>query len=78
MTQSSTLELCNKTADGFDSSVRNMSASFEQTINTTKTMSFYCTVGKHCSAGMFGLVNAAVTTNATSAFDTYMQAYAKR
>ncbi|ORX33856.1 hypothetical protein BD324DRAFT_206135 [Kockovaella imperatae] len=70
---SSTLSLgtnvCNKstTTDAFDSGKLNASATFDTmfTGDTSSPQFHYCTVGKHCASGVFGVVNPP-TTNVTN------------
>lgn len=57
VTQSSALEVCNKTANGFASGQRSAGAVFNQVINDTQPIWFYCGIPGHCEAGMFGGIN---------------------
>jgi plastocyanin len=58
VSKASVLDLCNRTADAFfTSGVKNGTFEFTRTVNDTGTTYFYCSVGVHCSKGMFGMVN---------------------
>ncbi|KAI9637821.1 uncharacterized protein MKK02DRAFT_31381 [Dioszegia hungarica] len=63
--------VCNKsmTAEAFDSGKLNATAKYMVKVNATTPTFHYCTVGTHCTAGMFGIVNpptTSVTTNLTA------------
>ncbi|WWC60798.1 uncharacterized protein I303_103374 [Kwoniella dejecticola CBS 10117] len=51
--------VCNKstTADAFDSGKLNATATFSTTIKGSAPQFHYCTVGNHCTSGMFGIIN---------------------
>jgi plastocyanin len=58
VTRSSALEVCNKTsANPFSSGSQNESFVFNQVVNDTKPIWFYCGIPTHCQKGMFGGVN---------------------
>ncbi|CAK7227973.1 hypothetical protein SEUCBS140593_006757 [Sporothrix eucalyptigena] len=52
-------------------------ATFQVTVDTFNPMVFYCSAGRHCQEGMFGVVNPANGTNTTAAnADDTLAAYA--
>ncbi|KAG8755443.1 hypothetical protein FRC12_010883 [Ceratobasidium sp. 428] len=59
VTKSSSLTVCNKSAEAgaFASGMQNASFIFDQVVNTTEPVFFYCAVATHCQKGMFGIVN---------------------
>jgi plastocyanin len=60
VTQSSALEVCNHTdlnGGGFASGPQNKSFVFNQVVNDTKPIWFYCGIPSHCQKGMFGGIN---------------------
>ncbi|KAG9097968.1 hypothetical protein FRC06_006957 [Ceratobasidium sp. 370] len=59
VTKSSSLTVCNKSAepDAFASGMQNASFVFDQVVNTTDPTFFYCAVATHCAKGMFGIIN---------------------
>jgi plastocyanin len=70
VTKSSQLTPCNKTSDSpFTSGVQIMDFVFEQVVNDTNPLFFYCGVPTHCQKGMFGIINppsVPVTTNTSA------------
>lgn len=79
VTQSSALQVCNKTqeAGAFDTLPQNASFIHEEIVKTTEPTFFYCTVGVHCSKGMFGVINPTMATpGADSSLDSQMKAMA--
>ncbi|KZT59813.1 hypothetical protein CALCODRAFT_408225, partial [Calocera cornea HHB12733] len=59
VTKSSEATPCNKTLDNpFASGQQNASFVFNQVINDTSPIFYYCGVPGHCEKGMFGIVNA--------------------
>jgi len=62
VTKSSEATICNKTLDNpFASGQQNASFVFNQLINDTSPIFYYCGVPGHCEKGMFGIVNAPTT-----------------
>lgn len=57
VTKSSGATPCNASIGGFQSGKQNAGFSFDQTVNDTKPIWFYCGVATHCENGMFGGVN---------------------
>ena len=58
VTKSSQLELCNKTADApFASGEQNSGFTFDQVVNDTNPVFYYCGTPTHCQKGMFGVIN---------------------
>ncbi|WVQ69758.1 uncharacterized protein L199_007978 [Kwoniella botswanensis] len=51
--------VCNKstTSNAFDSGKLNATATFQTTIIGSSPQFHYCTVGTHCTSGMFGIIN---------------------
>ncbi|WWC69162.1 uncharacterized protein I206_103098 [Kwoniella pini CBS 10737] len=51
--------VCNKstTENAFDSGKLNATATFSTTIKDSLPQFHYCTVGNHCTSGMFGIIN---------------------
>jgi plastocyanin len=68
VTKSSALEICNKTQEApvFASGAQNKSFIFNEVVNDTNPVFFYCGVKDHCERGMFGMINANTTTSSTS------------
>ncbi|KAF8590557.1 hypothetical protein K439DRAFT_1508285 [Ramaria rubella] len=73
VTQSSALEVCNKTSapGAFASGMQNKSFVFNQVINNTNPIWFYCGVPGHCEKGMFGGINIG-QADPTGSSDSYM------
>ncbi|KAG8851122.1 hypothetical protein FRB96_009463 [Tulasnella sp. 330] len=59
VTQGSELTPCNRSdlAGAFDSGLQNATQTFQQVVNSTDTIFFYCSVPGHCEKGMFGIAN---------------------
>lgn len=81
VTQSSALEVCNKTSipTAFASGMQNKSFVFNQVVNDTKPIWFYCGVPGHCQKGMFGGINigqadptGSDSSSSTSTSSSYM------
>lgn len=58
VTQSSGLTPCNATVAGFVSGKQEAGFTFDQAVNDTAPVWFFCSVAKHCASGMFGAINA--------------------
>jgi plastocyanin len=57
VTKSSELNLCNATMDKpFKSGPQNQSFVFDQVVNDTNPVFYYCGVPGHCEKGMFGIM----------------------
>ncbi|KAF7793024.1 hypothetical protein EIP86_004129 [Pleurotus ostreatoroseus] len=58
VTKSSELELCNKTSNApFASGEQNSGFTFDQVVNDTNPVFYYCGTPGHCQKGMFGVIN---------------------
>jgi len=59
VTKGSQLEPCNKTSDGaaFTSGPQNATFTFDQKVNDTNPVFYFCNVPGHCQKGMFGILN---------------------
>lgn len=58
VTKSSELQPCNKTSDHpFASGTQNKGFVFDQVINDTNTLIYYCGTPTHCQKGMFAVIN---------------------
>ncbi|WVF71871.1 hypothetical protein IAT40_006681 [Kwoniella sp. CBS 6097] len=59
VTMSDGQKVCNKstTANAFDSGKLNATQTFSTKITSSAPQFHYCTVGTHCTAGMFGIIN---------------------
>ncbi|KAI0798073.1 hypothetical protein C8Q75DRAFT_801965 [Abortiporus biennis] len=58
VTKSSQLEICNKTSDApFASGTHDKDFTFDQVVNDTNPVFFYCGTPGHCQKGMFGIIN---------------------
>ncbi|KAG9024839.1 hypothetical protein FRB95_010972 [Tulasnella sp. JGI-2019a] len=59
VTQSSEFTPCNKTSapGAFASGLQNASFTFDQVVNNTDSIYYYCGVPGHCEKGMFGIIN---------------------
>jgi len=58
VTKSSELSLCNATKDApFASGKQEKSFVFDQVVNDTNPVYYYCGVPDHCEMGMFGIIN---------------------
>ena len=65
VTKSSLKNVCQANPDkGFDSGKQMAGFRYEVKVETNETMAYYCQVGMHCSSGMFGLINGAVSLEA--------------
>jgi len=67
VTKSSLDTPCNKTSDGlFASGIQLQDFTFEQVINDTDPVIFYCGVPEHCQKGMFGIINPPSASDSSS------------
>lgn len=68
VTKSSSLELCNKTQEApvFATGEQNKPFIFNEVVNDTNPIFFYCGTKDHCERGMFGMINANTTTSSSS------------
>jgi hypothetical protein len=57
VTESSVGGICNKSAGGFSSGLKNATATFSELFNDTSTKFAYCTVPTHCQKGMFTIMS---------------------
>jgi len=58
VTKSSELLLCNSTADApFTSETQNQGFVFNQVVNDTAPVFYFCNTPGHCDKGMFGIIN---------------------
>ncbi|EJD34706.1 hypothetical protein AURDEDRAFT_117577 [Auricularia subglabra TFB-10046 SS5] len=57
VTQSSAAAPCNATVAGFVSGKQKAGFTFDQRVNDTNPVWFFCSVGQHCASGMWGGVN---------------------
>jgi hypothetical protein len=58
VTKSSEFNLCNATSDEpFKSGPQNASFVFDQVVNDTNPVFYYCGIPTHCEKGMFGIIN---------------------
>lgn len=58
VTKSSQLTMCNKTDDQpFASGEQNVGFMFDQVVNDTNPVFYYCGTPTHCQKGMFGVIN---------------------
>lgn len=75
VTQSSALEVCNKTgaATAFASGEQNKGTIFSQVVNDTKPIWFYCGTPTHCEKGMFGGVNIGANSETSSSYTPLSQ-----
>lgn len=72
VTKSSQLLPCNKTADhAFASGEQNMGFQFQETVNDTNPVFYYCGTPGHCEAGMWGVLNP-TTSNSTDSVANMM------
>lgn len=73
VTKSSRLEMCNKTDDApFASGEQNTGAMFEQVVNDTTPIFFYCGTPTHCQKGMFGTINPGSADGSNATVDSMM------
>lgn len=57
VTQSSAAAPCNATVAGFVSGKQKAGFTFDQRVNDTNPVWFFCSVGQHCASGMWGGIN---------------------
>lgn len=76
VTQSSGEAPCNATLSGFKSGSQNATFVFEQTVNSTDPIWFYCGIPTHCQKGMFGVVNPPTLPGAPSSVEAMMPQWA--
>ncbi|EJU05735.1 hypothetical protein DACRYDRAFT_20127 [Dacryopinax primogenitus] len=77
VTKSSESLPCNKTMDNpFASGSQNASFVFNQLINDTDPVFYYCGVPGHCAKGMFGIVNAPSTIDVSTNLESQILAQA--
>ena len=74
VTKGSQLTPCNKTSDSpFASGIQLKDFVFEQVVNDTNPVFFYCAVPTHCTKGMFGIINPPNANAAPSSVGSMMQ-----
>jgi len=74
VTKGSQLTPCNKTSDApFASGVQLKDFVFEQKVNDTNPVFFYCAVPNHCTKGMFGIINPPNALAGPSSVGSMMQ-----
>jgi plastocyanin len=74
VTKGSQLTPCNKTSDSpFASGIQQKGFTFEQVVNDTNPLFFYCAFPNHCSKGMFGIINPPNALGAPSSVGSMMQ-----
>ena len=74
VTKGSELTPCNATSDSpFATGVQLKGFTFEQVVNDTNPLFFYCAVPNHCSKGMFGIINPPNALGAPSSVGSMMQ-----
>jgi plastocyanin len=74
VTKGSQLTPCNKTSDApFASGIQLKDFTFEQVVNDTNPVFFYCAVPTHCTKGMFGIINPPNANAAPSSVGSMMQ-----
>jgi len=75
VTKSSQLQICNKTSDApFASGTQNQGFTFDQVVNDTNPVFFYCGTPTHCEKGMFGIINPPSVYNAATSVSNMMPA----
>ncbi|GJE87211.1 hypothetical protein PsYK624_032940 [Phanerochaete sordida] len=75
VTKSSELQLCNKTSDApFASGTQNQGFTFDQVVNDTNPVFYYCGTPGHCEKGMFGIINPPSVYNAPTSVMNMMPA----
>ncbi|KAI0695912.1 hypothetical protein BC835DRAFT_1406086 [Cytidiella melzeri] len=73
VTKSSQLLPCNKTDDApFASGTQNKPFTFDEVVNDTTPVFFYCGTPGHCEKGMWGTINPPVATNANTSVASMM------
>lgn len=76
VTKSSSLELCNNTADSpFTSGLQLKDFVFDQIVNDTNPTFFHCTVPNHCQKGMFGIINPPSNSGAGTSVSLMMSSW---
>lgn len=73
VTKSSELTPCNKSADAFASGLQIKDFVFEQVVNDTKPLFFYCAAPNHCQKGMFGIINPPSAAGQPTSFSAMIQ-----
>lgn len=74
VTKGSELTPCNKTSDSpFASGLQLKDFVFEQVVNDTNPVFFYCAVPNHCTKGMFGIINPPNALGSPSSVGSMMQ-----
>lgn len=79
VTKSSLQNVCQANPDNaFDTGKQMAGFRYELRVETNETMVYYCQVGMHCSSGMFGLINAAVSLEAADNMGGWMTKHAQK
>jgi plastocyanin len=74
VTKGSQLTPCNKTSDSpFASGIQQKGFTYEQVVNDTNPLFYYCAFPNHCSKGMFGIINPPNALGAPSSVGSMMQ-----
>jgi plastocyanin len=74
VTKGSQLTPCNKTSDApFASGIQLKDFVYEQVVNDTNPVFFYCAVPNHCTKGMFGIINPPNAIGGTTSVGSMMQ-----
>lgn len=74
VTKGSTLTPCNATSDSpFASGLQLKDFVFEQVVNDTNPVFFYCAVPNHCTKGMFGIINPPNALGSPTSVGSMMQ-----
>jgi len=76
VTQSSPIAPCNHSIGGFTSGKQNASFVFDQVINSTDPVFFYCGVPSHCQKGMFGAINPTAAPGSNTSVGAMMEGWA--
>jgi len=75
VTKSSELQPCNKTSDHpFASGTQNKGFVFDQVINDTNTLIYYCGTPTHCEKGMFAVINPPNANSPSTSVGSMMSA----
>lgn len=78
VTKSSEFSVCNKTSDApFASGQQNKSFIFDQVVNDTNPIFYYCGVPTHCEKGMFGIINPPSAAGSETCIGSMMQTWAQ-
>jgi plastocyanin len=78
VTKSSQLQLCNKTSDApFASGEQNKTFTFDQVVNDTQPIFYYCGTPTHCEKGMFGIINPPMASSSSNSVAGMMPAMAQ-